>query len=278
MIDGYLQGFGQELERCGISGRDRRRVLAETEDHLRELSVEHGERGALTRFGESRELARQIAAQLATTKTIRSTYGAFAALSLTGLGYVGFLAFIDHGGWPDLFSGDHEAIGVLAAVGLILFPQIAFVSGGLALLRALRLRAGLALPAEELSVLRRRSAVALASGGLTVVSMTVWAIEFRELAPILALSFAAALPLSAGTVALIRASAPHAVPAGSAGDVFDDLHLEGLRPHPWRLALLAAAVVALIGLVFGSPIHAAFEAFALLGCFALLGRRLALRP
>ncbi len=277
MIDAYLDRFAGELERRGVVGRDRRRVLAETEDHLRELAAEHDQEAAVSRFGHGEPLAVEIAAQLATSKTIRSTYASFVALALTGLGYLGFLAFVERRGWPDLFSGDHELIGVVAAVGLLFFPQLAFVAGGLALLRALRRHGSQALSAEEHGVMRRRSAVALAAGGATLASMVVWAFEFRDLGPILGACLALAIPLTAGGRMLARSREPHAVVGGEAGDVFEDLRLGRFRAHPWRFALVAAGAAASVGLAVGGPVHAAFEAAALLGCFAIFGRRLALR-
>jgi hypothetical protein len=278
VIDDYLRRFSECLVSRGVVGRDRSRVLRETEDHLRELAVEHGEEGAVTRFGEPRALAVEIGAQRATNRTIRSTYASFAALALTGLAYVAFMGLGDsRGGWPDLFSGDHEALGVAASMGLLVFPQIAFISGGLALLRALRRRGGGALSCEELDVMGRRSAVALAAGGLTLVSMILWGLEFRDLIPILGLAFATALPLGAVTFALARACGPQAVSQGSPEDLFDDLRLEGLRPYPWRFALLVASAAAVPAFVTNGPILAAVEILAVLGGFALLGRPLALR-
>jgi hypothetical protein len=276
VIEHYLEEFGRALEDRGVVGRARARVIAESEDHLRELAAEHGEGEAVARFGETRALAREIAAQLATTRTIRSTYATFAALVFTAAAYIGFWALI-RSGQPDLFGGKHEVVGFLAAMGLVLFPQIAFVSGGLALLRAFRRRAQGVLSCEELDVIGRRSAVALAAGGLTAISMAVWAFEFGEGAPGLALGAAGLVPLAVALTALARASGPQAVTGGPAEDVFDDLRLERLRPHPWRFALFVAAVLAVAGLAFGGPVQAAFEATALLACFAVLGRPLALR-
>ena len=178
MIGDYLRRFAEELGRRGVVGRARSRVLAETEDHLRELASEHGEETAVARFGETRLLAREIAAQLATTRTIRSTYATFAALTVTAVAYIGLLAFVrPDGETPDLFAGDHEALGVLASLGLLLLPQVAFVAGGLALLRALRRRGQGALSCHELDVMGRRSAVAIVAGGLTIGFMILWGFE-----------------------------------------------------------------------------------------------------
>lgn len=278
MIEDYLRRFAEELEWRGVVGRARSRVLVETEDHLHELAAEQGEDAAVARFGEARTLAREIAAQLATTRTIRSTYATFAVLTVTALAFIGFFAFVQFdGGPPDLFAGDHEALGVLASLGLLLAPQIAFVAGGLALLRALRRRGHGALSCHELDVMGRRSAVAVGAGGLTLGSMILWGFEFGHLAPVLGLSLAAAVPLGAVFVALVRASGPQAVSTGPAEDLFDDLHLERLRPHPWLFALGVASAAAAVAFAVDGPILAGLEFSAVLAGYVLLGRPLALR-
>lgn len=276
MIEDYLRRFAEELERRGVVGRARLRVLAETEDHLRELAGEHGEDAAVTRFGESRLLARDIAAQLATTRTIRSTYATFAVLTVTAFAYIALLAFV-RGAKPDLFGGDHEALGVLASLGLLFVPQVAFVAGGLALLRALRRRGQGALSCHELDVMGRRSAVAITAGGLTIGFMILWGFEFGHLTAALGLGLAAALPLGVVFAALVRASGPQAVATAPAEDLFDDLHLDGLRPHAWLFALIVASAAALAALAVEGPILAGLEFSAVLSGYVLLGRPLALR-
>lgn len=278
MIGDYLRRFAEELGRRGVVGRARLRVLAETEDHLRELAAEHGEDAAVARFGETRLLAREIAAQLATTRTIRSTYATFAALTVTALAYIGLLAFVRvDGETPDLFAGDHEALGVLASLGLLLLPQVAFVAGVLALLRTLRRRGQGALSCHELDVMGRRSAVAIVAGGLTIGFMILWGFAYGHLAAALALGLAAALPLGVVFAALFQASGTQAVATGSAEDVFDDLHLEGLRPHAWLFALIVASAAATAALVVDGPLLAGLEFSAVLTGYVLLARRLALR-
>jgi hypothetical protein len=284
-----------------VEGRVADRVLAESRDHLLELAQEDGEQEALARFGEARALAQQVAAQLATTRTRRATYGSFAALALAAIGYLGCLAAIDLGGGsPDIFDGQIVALGLLAGIGTFLFPQVALVAGSLALLRALRLRRGEALPAAELQVMRSRSAVALGAGWLTIGSWALFAIDFRNAPPLaswvapamLAVCGALTIPLAAGSAALVRSARPQA-PPGSAGDVFDDLapvfRLRPLRPlpgHPWRFAGLFAACIGTFGFALGwvaegdpggGLVRGGFEGLAVLICFATLGRRLALR-
>jgi hypothetical protein len=84
-------------------------------------------------------------------------------------------------------------------------------------------------------------------------------------------------------VALSSASGPQAVAEGPAGDVFDDI---GFRMDPWPFAVLFAVLVGALGFAGGwaaegdpgsGLVRGAFEAVALLACFAVLGRRLALR-
>ena len=79
MIDGYLRRLERELAERGVRGGTARRVLAEARDHLLELEENHG---TIERFGTSEQVAMEIAAQLATTRTIRSTYRAFGALAV----------------------------------------------------------------------------------------------------------------------------------------------------------------------------------------------------
>jgi hypothetical protein len=282
MVDAYLARLVDELKRRGVAGRDRARVLAEAEDHLRELGPDEAE--AVRRFGAEGPIAAEIAAQLATTRTIRSTHGAFAALAATGGLYLVFMALTTlGGGGPDLFSARHEAIGVLSVVALVLCPQVAFVTGCLAVLRALRLRGAATLPVEELRVIRTRASIAVAAGGLTAVAMAVWIVEYRQSRWLLVLPVLAAAALGVARVSLARSGRPQARSGGVAGDVFDDL---GFRMEPWSFAVLFAAVVGLVGFAGGwvaegdpgsGVVRGAFEGIAVLGCFAFFGRRLALR-
>jgi hypothetical protein len=273
MIDGYLRDLRRDLAERGVRGRAADRILTEARDHLLES-------GDVERFGSSDRIAREIAAQLATTRTIRSTYGAFVALAFTGLTYLAFLALA---GQPDLFSARHEAVGLIATLGLVVVPQVAFVSGCLALLRVLRSRGAATLSAEELGVIRSRAAVALVAGALTALSMALWVVEYREPGRLLVLPALAAAALAAGARSVTLAGQPQAQSEGPAADVFDDL---GFRVDPWAFALLSAGLIGVLGfaggwVAEGDPgsgiVRGGFEAVAVLTCFAVLGRRLALR-
>ena len=276
MIRGYVDRFSGELERRGVLARDRRRVLAETKDHLHELADRHGEQQAIERFGDSSSLAVEIAAQFATTKTVRSTYATFGALAVTALAYLGLLAYADDRA-PDILAGKQAAVGVGATLALLLLPQIAFVSGGLALLRALRRRGQATLSCHELDVLGRRSAVALAAGLLTVASMLVWGYEFDHFLPVLGFALVGVVPLVAVAPGLALASSPQALSCGPAEDVFDDLRLQRFRPRPWLFAIAVGLAAAAVAFAFNGLVVAALELTAVLACFAALGRPLALR-
>lgn len=272
MIEHYLSELERELAARGVRGPSAARVLDEARDHLIEArSVE--------RFGPSDRIAREVAAQLATTRTIRSSFVVFGTLASTAAAYLAFMALA---GTPDLFAARHEVVGVASSLGLVLFPQIAFVAGCLAILRAFRRRGG-PTSEEELGVIRARAAIALTAGALTAVSMAVWIIEYRQAAWLLAFPLLVVPLLAAAALALTRAAEPQAVAAGTAADVFDDI---GFRMDPWPFALLVAGAIGLVGFaggwaVEGDPgsglVRGGFEAVALLLCFAAFGRRLALR-
>lgn len=298
MIDAYLLELERQLASAGIRGRDAGRILAEAREHLRDAAASVGEESAVLAFGPADVLARQTAAERATVLGRRSAHAAFGALSAVGIWVVASVALVRNP--PDVLGGRVPGVGLLSTMLVVVAAQVAFVSGSLALVRAIRLRAVVAAPAAELALLRRRSAIALAAGAVALAGRALYGIDFqRELAGwwtwgAVAASLALAIPLAAGSRAVHRASRPVAAPGGEAGDVFDDLrpilslpplrHL-GLDGHPGRLALACAtavgAAVLLAGwLAEGDPgsgiVRVGFEVSALLGCWALLRRPLGL--
>ncbi len=265
----------RELEAAGVRGRWQRRTLAEARDHLEDSE------GA---FGDPRAIAGDIAAVVATTETQQAALVAFGGLVTAGLGCVAAFGLSRA---ADITVGG--PLGITASVTIVLASQIAFVAGMFMAWRALRLRPP--ARAAELSVVRRRAAVALSGAAVTAVAWIVYAHQYEDSGWIIVLS-AATLPLlllSASRV--VRAARPRPLPGGEAGDVFDELApvvgpAPALRAHPWVFAILVAgAAGALVfvsgwsaegtvadGLVRGVP-----EALAVLGCYAALGRLLALR-
>ena len=280
MIELYLEALDRELVDVGIPIRLRRRFLAEAEDHLR------ADDGALERFGTPAEIANQFAAEIGARASRRAAVGAFAALAIAGavyaLSFVG-AAFAGHPP-PDTWP----LLALLALVAVIIAPQVSFVAGSLALVRVLRTRRAV-LPSSELTVINRRTGVALLFGIVTMVALGVLALELRNdsagwWVALTLVGVAIAIPL------LVLAALPAAVAArlkprvaGEPGDLFDDLGFG--RTDPWRFAGLVALglglVVFLVAAVQGDPFDGAVngtaEALACLAGFAAFGRYLSLR-
>ena len=280
MIELYLEALDRELVDVGIPVRLRRRILAEAEDHLR------ADDGALERFGSPAEIANGFAAELGARTSRKAAVGAFAALGFAGAVYAVSFVGAAFAGQPP--PDTWPLLAQLALVAVIVAPQIAFVAGSLALVRVLRRREPV-LPSAELTVINRRTGVALASGIVTMAALAVLASELRNELAAWWLTFtlagsAIAIPLLA-IAALPASVAVRLRPrvAGEPGDVFDDLGFG--RTDPWRFAGLVALglglVVFLAGAVQGDPLDGAVrgmvEALACLAGFAALGRYLGLR-
>ena len=280
MIERYLEALDLELVDVGIPVRLRRRILAESEDHLR------SDDDALERFGTPAEVANAFAGELGARASRRAAVGAFVALGVAGAVYaVSFVgaSFAGHPP-PDTWS----LLAQLAFVVVIVAPQISFVAGSLALLRVLRRREPV-LPSAELTVINRRTAIALAFGVVTMVALGVLAFELRNDSATwwVALTLAG---IAVATPLLVLAAFPAAVAArlrprvaGVPGDLFDDLGFG--RTDPWRFARRVAfglgLVVFLVAAVQGDPFDGALngtaEALACLAGFAAFGRYLGLR-
>jgi hypothetical protein len=275
----YLARLETELRRVGIGGRTRARILAEAEDHLAD--------GDPADFGDPRELAQLFADELATSETTRAAYVAFAALAAVGACFGAAWIAVPARSSPDILSAQIVPLGVAAAAAMLVLPQVSFAAGVLALLRARRLRTSRAAPAAELAVLARRTQAALVAGAGSALAFAVYAVDFRahlDSAYVAAVASGAAaltIPLALVAVRNRRAAAVRSAVAGGAGDMFDDLPVP-LPRHPWRLCLALAGAAALALLAGGGldegPRNAVGEGVLIVACFALLGRRLGLRP
>lgn len=277
----YVDALRRELALVGIRGRSARRILAEVDDHLQ------SDPEAEPRFGSARDLANEFAAELGTTASRRSAVAAFAALGVAGAVYAVAFVGANHAGR----AAGGEPLASLAFAVIVVAPQLAFVAGSLALLRAWRLRRERVLASSERTVIARRSAVALGSGLVTMAAWLVFALAFRgQLAGwwvtfTLAASAAAVVLLAAAAVPALVAARLQPAVAGPAGDVFDDLGLQRYRTDPWRFARRVALLVGLgvwiAGIAAADPfdglLRGLIEALACFGGFALLGRYLGLR-
>lgn len=290
MIDGYTHELSAELRRLGVPSSRRRRLLAETEDHLRT------DPEALSRFGSAGDIARQCADELGSSGARRVSITAFAVLAFAGLlfGALMLAVFATVPRYTIVCCTSSSPVQMLTLAVLVIAPQVAFVAGVLAVVRAVRLRRSAALPRAEVDALRRRTAVALLSGGATMAALVAVVAQFAAAMPGWLVAAAAAagttsvLLLAITSVPLVVTSRVHVQTAGAAGDVFSDLGPvvpAPLRGHPWAFAAMCALAVALIVFLPGIPADdgcdaalrgAAEAAICLLG-FAVLGRYLKLR-
>jgi hypothetical protein len=171
LIEEYLDELSRELGQVGIRGRLRRRILAESEDHLRTGP------GALERFGAPAELANTFAAELGARASRRAAVGAFIALGAAGIVYA--LSFVGAAFAGQPAPDTWPVLAQLALPVMIVAPQVSFVAGSLALLRVLRRREAV-LPSAELAVLNRRTGVALLFGLVTMAALALVAFELRN--------------------------------------------------------------------------------------------------
>jgi hypothetical protein len=280
VIDRYLEALDLELVALGIPRRLRQRILAESEDHLR------SDDGALDRFGAPAEVANAFAAELGARASRRAAVGAFAALGVAGAVYAVCFVGASLAGHPP--PDTWPLVAQFALVAVIVAPQVSFVAGSLALVRVLRRREPI-LASAELTVINRRTGVALVFGLVTMVALGMVVFELRNdsagwwVAFTLAgVAVAAPLLVFAALQAAIAARLRPRV-AGAPGDVFDDLGFG--RTDPWRFARRVAIglglVVFLAAAVQGDPFDGALngsaEALACLTGFAAFGRYLGLR-
>lgn len=270
----FVDDLRCELATAGIRGRRRARILAEFTDHLR--------CDPNATLGSPKELAREFADELGTSRARRGAFAVFAALALVGTLLATFLI-------EEFGPVTHQTAVVDVAGGVLLVAsQVAFAAGVLGALRAIHRRQAPSLPHAEAVVLVRRSWVALGSGLVTMAALAVAALVLHYAGQTGARTHALAIA-TLGAAALLAVSpwvisAARLLPStpGDAGDIFEDIGRftpAALRGRPWLLALLVAGGLALVtaaaGAVQSDPydgiLRGVAEATACLGGFALLG-------
>jgi hypothetical protein len=278
----YLDDLSQELRAVGIRGRRHARIRDEFADHL--------DCNAQAELGNPRELAHQFADELGTAMARNAALIAFAALVLVGTTVIARLV-----SYLPLrntnFSGEDTAALAICFVT----AQIAFVTGGLGLARAVRLRNHHTIPAVEARILRRRSAVGLLAGVIASVALPFHASTEHNSTPGDWMGYVAiALTVIVSTLAarpVIAAGRIKPTANGSASDLFDDLGpLSGLatalagRSVTRFAGILAAALVLTIAAAgfaandgFDGLFRGLAEGAMFLACYATLGRYLGLR-
>ena len=275
----WLERLEGELAERRVPRRSRRRILLELEDH-----VASNPEGA-DRLGDPARLAQEFADDLAASESRRAALGSFLVLVPVGIAFAACFLAAATFPTPDLDTAETLALALPAALTMVLAPQVALAAGLLALLGWSRTRRARELPAAEASRLWARATVALVAGAATLASLGIYAFELRAGLPIwwtaaaLAVSTCVVVPV-AGVVRIRRLAHIRSTVPGDGGDVFDDLHVPGLR-RPWLLCVLVAVAAALAVGVAGGPDegvrNAVLELLAVTGGFALLGRRLGLR-
>ncbi|MDE3133650.1 MAG: hypothetical protein KGL15_06270 [Acidobacteriota bacterium] len=283
----YLDSLEHELTTAGIPARRRARIVTEFTDHLHE--------NPSAELGAPRELAHQFADELGTSLARAAAFRSFAALAFAGVSVLAMfvavggnrgLGLIRHHGTPTpTWTMPILLVGAVAA-------QVALAAGGLALLRAWRLRNDRVIGAADAAVLARRSAIGLVGGLLTLAVLPACAVAFPRAAghtwTVLAWIVAGA------GVAVLAAAAPTLISSlrlrptypGEPADLIADLG--GWVPRaltPTRFALLLALGIAALlsaqGVVVDDPYDGIARGLAdgtvCLGGFAILGRYLGLR-
>ena len=297
----YLSALDAELRRARVPGRQRRRILAETHDHLLEAGADGPER-----FGDPRTLAASFAADSASASARTATL-ALAAAVLVTLGLSGAIALdVRSHSWLDDFP-DSLAAGLAV--------QVAAVAAFLSLARTMRYR-GRAVPAAGLPLLARANSVAAVSLALSLAvtarteakHLVLSRAGAWQLAVAAGIGAACVLTLAAAAAAAQAAYRVQAVLQPGGEDIVDDLAALGtqaldrvpprlaapvrhavssrwldLRGHPWRFCATLATGLCLpivaLGLVRGepSPVAGVVEGLAIVAGFAIFGRLLGLR-
>jgi len=262
----FFDELRRELAACGVDVRRIRRIVLELEDH-HACDPE-------ARLGEPREIAARFGAELRVARTRAATLGGFASLSLAAvLVAATSLAVSTAGGWPDLF-GARGLIVALAGLAAVFAGQVSFVAGVLG--AALWLRRP-----DELRLVQRRMAVALAAAWVVVIADGVDAVALRPGMPGWWFAFACSATV-ASAVALVGA-----VQTLRRATALTPVRLERAAvgwEASWVLAVWVAAVAAM---ALGSAVaerswvegafRGGFELVALGAGFLFFGRLLGLR-
>lgn len=250
----------RELERCGIDGRRRRRIVAELRDHLAcDPNAE---------IGSPRVIAERFAAELRLAETRRATYAGFLALAVTAI-LMGAAAAVSSATSP---PGARGLVGALAGLGIVVACQVAFVGGVLALWLLVRSE-------NETRLIQRRMLVGLAAAAVAIACLGTQLLVLhggepgwrRALSLVAVASAAAGLALAA---AVLRRASMIASPA-----------LQGAVSLPrWFVVGTGVLVSSTITIASGYAersaveglIRGTVEALAFAGGFLLLGRYMGL--
>ena len=285
----YMDSLAVELAAAGIPARRRARIVAEFSDHLHENPE--------AELGEPRDLARQFADELGTRLARGTAYQAFAALAVAAIVLV--VMFFNGGrtwgGWVGY--GHYPVDGAFpwwwVPMMLVCFisAQIALASGGLALLRAWRLRRVPVMTTADAAILNRRAALGLVCGAITITMLPLthivvgidlsarWNAVAVTVGPALIILLLAMLP------DVLRAARLRPTRDGPAGDLTADLGIDDPRVTPRQIAVVLSVVIVLVMVAIGvrsddlhdGIVRGLFDGAACLVGFAVLGQYLGLQ-
>lgn len=284
----YVDSLEVELAAAGIPARRRARIVAEFSDHLHENPE--------AELGATRDLARQFADELGTRLARGTAYRAFVALAVaaTVLIVMFFNGGRTWGGWVGYGHYPvsyylHRWWWVPMMLVCFISAQVALASGGLALLRAWRLRRVPVMTAADAAILNRRAAVGLVCGAITmtVLPLTHFVVDFSTRWNIVAVTVGPALIvlLLAMLPDVLRAARLRPTREGTAGDLTADLGIDDPRATPRRIVVILSVVIVLVMVAIGvrsndlydGILRGLFDAAACLVGFAVLGQYLGLR-
>jgi hypothetical protein len=309
-----IDALDAELREVGIGNRRRRRIVAEFRDHLR--------CDPAADLGDPNSIAHQFANELGTQQTRAAATRGFLVLALAGAVYaaafphIGAAGELAHLGMTPTGAnalgstvlGHIGTSGGLAPLGttargadplgsillgiLVVAPQVAFVAGTLALMRAVRHRHVRAIPAAESRLVLRRIMVGVLAGLITMVALalapTLPGSPNGTTGGVTPAAAIAALALMAVLGSMIPAIRTRSSEPGGVGGIADDWGRflpSSLSSHPWRFAITTSVVVGIIvaaaGVASSDPydgmLRGLAEAAVCLVGFGLLGGILGLR-
>jgi hypothetical protein len=283
----YLNSVDIELAAAGIPARRRARIVAEFSDHLHENPE--------AELGAPRDLARQFADELGTRLARGTAYRAFVALAVAAIVLV-VMFFKGGRTWGGWVGYAHYPVSYYfpwwwVPMMLVWFisAQVALAAGGLALLRAWRLRRVPVMTAADAAVINHRAAVGLMCGAIamTVLPLTHFVVDLGTgwntvavtVGPALIVLLLAMLP------DVFRSTRLRPTREGPAGDLTADLGTDDPRATAWRIAAVLSFVIVLVMVAIGvrsddlydGILRGLFDGAACLAGFAVLGPYLGLR-
>ena len=282
-----IDALDAELREVGVGNRRRRRIVAEFQDHLR--------CDPAADLGDPQAIAHQFANELGTQQTRVAAIRGFLVLAVAGAVYAAAFARIGTSGvlaHIGMTTRGADTLGTILLGILVVAPQVAFVAGTLALMRAVRHRHVRAVPAAESRLVLRRIMVGVLAGLITMAALALAPTlpgnpsgTSGGVTPAAAIAALALLAVLGSMIPAIRTRSSEPGEVGGGTDDWGRLLPSFLTSYPWRFAIATSVVlgsiIAAAGAVSSDPydglLRGLAEASACLVGFGLLGGILGLR-